>query len=50
MSPKEVLHQMLNLRKQWRNQNFCYTPQQKAEYEKLTMLRRQRVQEIIAVK
>ena len=43
MSPKEVLCQMKDLRKKWRNQDFAFTPQQSEEYTQLLKLRRQRV-------
>ena len=44
MRPAEVLKQMKELREAWRKQGFSYTREQKAEYEKLLQLRRERVQ------
>ena len=35
-----VLREILELKQTWRNQNFCYTREQKARYEELLMLRR----------
>ena len=44
MRPAEVLKQMKELSEAWRKQGFSYTREQKAEYEKLLQLRRERVQ------
>ena len=44
MRPAEVLKQMKELREAWRKQGFSYTREQKAEYDKLLQLRRERVQ------
>ena len=44
MKPSEVLKQMKELREAWRKQGFSYTREQKAEYDKLLQLRRERVQ------
>ena len=43
MKPSEVLKQMKELREAWRKQGFSYTREQKAEYDKLLQLRRERV-------
>ncbi len=43
MKPSEVLKQMSELREQWRKQSFSFTREQKAEYDKLLQLRRDRV-------
>ena len=47
MKPSEVLKQMKELREAWRNQSFRFTNDQKAEYDKLLQLRRERVQYFI---
>ena len=44
MKPAEVLKQMKELREAWRKQSFRFTNDQKAEYDKLLQLRRERVQ------
>ena len=44
MKPAEVLKQMKELREVWRKQSFRFTNEQKAEYDKLLKLRRERVQ------
>ena len=43
MKPSEVLKQMDELREQWRKQSFSFTREQKAQYDKLLKLRRERV-------
>jgi len=43
MKPSEVLKQLNALREQWREQVFSYTNEQKAEYDRLMKLRRERV-------
>ena len=43
MKPAEVLKQIRELNKVWREQNFVYTPEQQAEFDKLKQLRRERV-------
>ncbi len=43
MRPAEVLKQMKELRIAWNKQGFRYTADQKAEYDKLLKLRRERV-------
>ena len=47
MKPSEVLKQMKELREAWRKQSFRFTNDQKAEYDKLLQLRRERVQYFI---
>ena len=44
MKPSEVLKQMNELREQWRKQSFSFTREQQVEYDKLLLLRRERVQ------
>ena len=43
MKPSEILKQLNALREQWRDQVFSFTNEQKAEYDRLTNLRRERV-------
>ena len=43
MKPSEVLKQLNLLKEQWRDQVFSYTKEQKAEYDRLIALRRERV-------
>ena len=43
MKPAEVLKKMRELREAWRKQGFSYTKEQKAEYENLRQIRRERV-------
>tara|TARA_B100001094_G_scaffold204877_1_gene198807 strand:+ start:62 stop:253 length:192 start_codon:yes stop_codon:yes gene_type:complete len=43
MRPPEILKQIKELNKLWREQNFVYTPEQRAEFDKLKELRRARV-------
>ena len=43
MTPAEVLKQLKELKEEWRNQSFKYTPEQQKEYDKLIKLRRERV-------
>ena len=47
MKPSEVLKHMKELREAWRKQSFRFTNDQKAEYDKLLQLRRERVQYFI---
>ena len=44
MRPAEVLKQMKELKEAWRKQSFRFTTEQKAEYDRLLKLRRERVQ------
>ena len=44
MRPAEVLKQMKELREAWRRQSFSFTREQKAEYDNLLQMRRERVQ------
>ena len=39
----DILRQLQDLRKKWRNQDFRYTKEQKEQYEMLVELRRARV-------
>lgn len=39
----DILHQLKDLRKVWRTQNFKFTKEQREEYEMLQALRRARV-------
>ena len=43
MKPAEVLKQLKELKETWSNQNFRFTSEQQAEYDKLLALRRERV-------
>ena len=43
MRPAEVLKQLKQLREEYRRQSFSYTKEQKAEYDRLLQLRRERV-------
>ena len=43
MRPSEILKQIKELNKVWREQNFVYTPEQQAEFDQLKRLRRERV-------
>ena len=43
MRPAEVLKQLKELKETWSNQNFRFTREQQAEYDKLLALRRERV-------
>ena len=43
MSPAEVLKQLKELKETWSKQNFRFTREQQAEYDKLLVLRRERV-------
>ena len=43
MKPSQILKDMKELRESWRKQGFKYTNEQKAAYNKLLELRRERV-------
>ena len=43
MRPAEVLKQLKDLKETWSKQNFRFTREQQAEYDKLLVLRRERV-------
>ena len=43
MKPSEILKQIRELNETWRKQNFSFTQEQKATYNKLRELRRERV-------
>ena len=43
MTPAEVLKQLKELKEEWKNQSFKYTPEQQKEYDRLIKLRRDRV-------
>ena len=43
MRSAEVLKQLKELKEAWSKQNFRYTREQQAEYDKLLQLRRERV-------
>ena len=43
MKPAEVLKQLKELKETWSKQNFRFTREQQAEYDKLLALRRERV-------
>jgi hypothetical protein len=42
----DILRQLQDLRKKWRNQDFRYTKEQKEQYEMLVELRRARVAQL----
>jgi len=44
MRPAEVLYEIKDLQKQWREQNFRYTEAQKQRYADLLNMRHERVQ------
>ena len=44
MRPAEILYEMKDLQKQWRDQNFYYTDAQKQRYQELLNMRHERVQ------
>ena len=44
MRPAEVLYEIQDLQKQWRDQNFYYTEAQKQRYAELLNMRHERVQ------
>ena len=48
MKPSEILKQLNALREQWREQVFSFTNEQKAEYDRLLNLRRERVKSFYA--
>ena len=48
MKPSEVLKQLNALKEQWRDKVFSYTKEQKAEYDRLIALRRERVKSFYA--
>ena len=43
MRPAEVLKKLRELKESWRKQSFSFNKEQKAEYDKLLALRRERV-------
>ena len=43
MRPAQVLKQLKELKEEWRNQSFKYTPEQQKQYDSLMQLRRERV-------
>ena len=43
MRPAEVLKRMKELKEDWSKQNFRFSREQQAEYDKLLVLRRERV-------
>ena len=48
MKPSEVLKQLNALREEYRKQSLSFTNEQKAEYDRLTNLRRERVKSFYA--
>jgi len=44
MRPAEVFHEIKDLQKQWKDQNFFFTEAQRQRYAELLKLRRERVQ------
>ncbi len=45
MKPSEVIYQLRDLNVEWRKQDFVFTKEQQAQYDRLTILRRDRVQQ-----
>lgn len=43
MKPSEVLYELRELNQAWRKQDFAFTREQKARYDTLITLRRERV-------
>ena len=43
MTPSQVIKELNELREEWRNQCFKYTPEQQIRYDRLIQLRRDRV-------
>jgi hypothetical protein len=43
MKPAEIIYQLRELNVAWRKQNFQYTKEQQALYDRLAQLRRERV-------
>ena len=43
MRPAEVLKRMKELKEEWSKQNFRFSKEQQAEYDRLLQLRRERV-------
>ena len=43
MTPSQVIKELNELREEWRNQRFKYTPEQQIRYDRLIQLRRERV-------
>ena len=48
MKPSEILKQLNALREEYRTQSLSFTNEQKAEYDRLTELRRERVKSFYA--
>ena len=48
MKPSEVLKQLNALKEDYRRQLFVYTPEQQKEYDRLIVLRRDRVKSFYA--
>ena len=48
MKPSEVLNQLNALREEYRRQSLSFTNEQKAEYDRLLKLRRERVKSFYA--
>ena len=43
MTPAQVLKELKELREEWKRQNLKYTPEQQVKYDRLMLLRRERV-------
>tara|TARA_R100001463_G_scaffold67912_1_gene121355 strand:+ start:235 stop:429 length:195 start_codon:yes stop_codon:yes gene_type:complete len=43
MRPPEILQNLRNLKETWRNQSFSFSGDQRAQYDRLIALRRERV-------
>ena len=48
MKPSEVIKQLNDLKEDYRRQLFVYTPEQQKEYDRLIVLRRDRVKSFYA--
>ena len=46
MKPSEVIYQLRDLNVEWRKQDFVFTKEQQAQYDRLIILRRERVQQL----
>ena len=48
MKPSEIIYQLREVNDAWRKQDFVFTKEQQATYDRLTTLRRERVRELYA--
>ena len=47
MKPAEIVYQLRELQKEWRQQDFVFSKEQQSLYDRLLQLRRARVQEFV---